>query len=40
METLVRAYFKQRYKGENTVPVVDPDAVDANWQVELNIDIK
>ena len=36
----VRNYLKQVYKGEATVPVVDPNGVDAVFQLELNIDIK
>ena len=36
----VRNYLKQKYKGEATVPVVDPNGVDAVFQLELDIDIK
>ena len=33
----VRAYLKQRYNGEATVPVVDPDGKDASFFLELEI---
>ena len=36
----VRNYLKQKYKGEATVPVVDPNGKDAVFQLELDIDIK
>ena len=36
----VRNYLKQIYKGEATVPVIDPNGVDAVFQLELDIDIK
>ena len=36
----VRTYMKQVYSGAATVPVVDPDGVDAFWQIELDIDSK
>jgi len=36
----VRNYLKQKYKGEATVPVVDPDAKDASFFLQLDIDSK
>ena len=39
-DTALVAYIKQVYSGEATEPVVDPDAVDASFQLELDIDTK
>ena len=36
----VRTYLKQVYSGAATVPVVDPNGVDAKWQIVLSIDTK
>ena len=36
----VRNYLKQKYKGEATVPVVDPDGKDASFFLQLDIDSK
>ena len=36
----VRKYMRQRYKGEATVPVVDPNGKEATRQHELRIDTK
>jgi hypothetical protein len=34
------SYLRQKYNNEATVPVVDPDAVDASWFLELDIETK
>ena len=36
----VKKYLKQIYRGESTVPVVDPNGRDAQFQLELDIDTK
>ena len=38
--TDVKRYLKQIYRGESTVPVVDPNGRDAQFQLELDIDTK
>ena len=40
VDAAVVNYIKQVYSGEATEPVVDPDAVDASFQLELDIDTK
>ena len=40
VDAAVVNYIKQVYSGAATEPVVDPDAVDASFQLELDIDTK
>ena len=40
VDAAVVNYIKQVYSGEATEAVVDPDAVDASFQLELDIDTK